>query len=84
VERQWAFSEQLAGDGRALQASLVFRVLPSGEVTDIRFTERSDNSYLDESAYKAIVKASPVSPHPAGVRALYVTVALRFTPQGIR
>jgi len=84
VERHWAFSEQLAGDGRALQASLVFRVLPSGEVTDIRFTERSGNTYLDESAHKAIVKASPVSPHPEGVRALYVTVALRFTPQGIR
>jgi colicin import membrane protein len=84
VERHWAFSEQLAGDGRAMQASLVFRVLPSGEVTDIRFTERSGNSYLDESAYKAIVKASPVSPHPEGVRALYVTVALRFTPLGIR
>jgi colicin import membrane protein len=84
VERQWAFSEQLAGDGQALQARLVFRVLPSGEVTDIRFTERSGNSYLDESAYKAVVKASPVSPHPQGVRELYVTVALRFTPQGIR
>ena len=84
VERQWAFSEQLAGDGRELQASLVFRVLPSGEVTDIRFTERSGNSYLDESAYKAIVKASPVSAHPEGVRALYVTVALRFTPKGIK
>ena len=84
VERRWAFSEQLAGDGRALQASLVFRVLPSGEVTDIRYTERSGNSYLDESAYKAIVKASPVSPHPAGARAMYVTVALRFTPLGIR
>jgi colicin import membrane protein len=84
VERHWAFSEQLAGDGRALQASLVFRVLPNGEVSDIRFTERSGNSYLDESAYKAIVKASPVSPHPEGVRQMYVTVALRFTPAGIR
>jgi colicin import membrane protein len=84
VERQWAFSEQLAGDGQDLQASLVFKVLPSGEVTDIRFTERSGNSYLDESAYKAIVKASPVSAHPQGVRALYVTVALRFTPKGIK
>jgi colicin import membrane protein len=84
VERHWAFSEQLAGNSSALQASLVFRVLPSGEVSDIRFTERSGNSYLDESAYKAIIKASPVSPHPEGVRALYVTVALRFTPQGIR
>ncbi len=84
VERHWAFSEQLAGNGSALQSSLVFRVLPSGEVSDIRFTKRSGNSYLDESAYKAIIKASPVSPHPEGVRALYVTVALRFTPQGVR
>ncbi len=84
VERQWAFSEQLAGDSKALETRLVFRVMPSGEVTDIRFTERSGNSYLDESAYKAIVKASPVSPHPEGVRALYVTVPLRFTPQGVR
>jgi colicin import membrane protein len=84
VERQWAFSEQLVGDGQALQSSLVFKVLPSGKITDIRFTERSGNSYLDESAYKAVVKASPVSPHPEGVRQLYVTVALRFTPQGIR
>ena len=84
VERHWAFSEQLAGEGGALQASLVFRVLPSGDVTDIRFTERSGNTYLDDSAYKAIVKASPVSPHPEGVREPYVTVALRFTPQGIR
>ncbi len=84
VERQWAFSEQLAGDGRALQSSLVFKVLPSGEVTDITITERSGNSYLDESAYKAVVKASPVSPHPEGIRELYVEVAIRFTPQGIR
>lgn len=84
VERQWAFSQQLAGDDRALQASLVFKVLPSGEITDIRFTQKSGNSYLDDSAYKAIVKANPVSPHPAGVNVPYVTVGLRFTPEGLR
>ncbi len=84
VERNWAFSQQLAGNGKALQASLVFRVLPSGEITDIRFTERSGNAYLDDSAYKAVVKANPVSAHPAGIRTPYVTVALRFTPEGIR
>ena len=83
VERQWAFSEQLAGGG-ALQTSLVFRVLPSGEITDIRFTERSGNAYLDESAYKAVVKANPVSPHPEGIRAPFVMVAIRFTPEGMR
>ena len=84
VERHWAYSQQVAGDGRALQASLVFRVLPSGEITDIRYTQKSGNSYLDDSAYKAVVKANPVSPHPAGIRVPYVTVALRFTPEGLR
>jgi colicin import membrane protein len=84
VERHWAFSQQVAGDSKAQQASLVFRVLPGGEISDIRFTQKSGNSYLDDSAYKAIVKANPVSPHPAGIRMPYVTVALRFTPEGLR
>ena len=84
VERHWAFSQQVAGAGRALQASLVFRVMPSGEITDIRFTQKSGNSYLDDSAYRAVVKANPVSPHPAEIRVPYVTVALRFTPEGLK
>jgi len=84
VERNWAFSQQLAGEGQALQVSLIFKVMPDGEITDIRFTENSGNSYLDESAYRAIVKANPVSPHPTGVRTPYVTMGVRFTPEGIR
>jgi colicin import membrane protein len=84
VERHWAFSQQLAGDDRSQQASLVFKVLPSGEITDIRFTQKSGNPYLDDSAYKAIVKANPVPPHPDGLNAPYVTVGLRFTPEGLR
>ena len=84
VERNWAFSQQLAGEGQTLQVSLVFKVMSGGEITDIRFTERSGNSYLDESAYRAIVKANPVSPHPTGIRTPYVTMGVRFTPEGIR
>jgi colicin import membrane protein len=84
VERHWAFPEPLAGESRSLQALVVFSVLPSGEITDIRFTQRSGNAYLDDSAYKAIVKASPVSPHPDAIKVPSVTVALRFTPQGLR
>ena len=83
VERNWAFSQQLAGEGQALQVSLVFKVMSDGEITDIRFTERSGNAYLDESAYRAIVKANPVSPHPTGIRTPYVTMGVRFTPEGI-
>jgi colicin import membrane protein len=84
VERNWAFSPQLAGSDKNQKVGLVFKVLPSGEITDIRYTERSNNPYLDDSAYKAIVKSSPVAPHPAIIKAPYVLVAIRFTPEGIR
>jgi TonB family protein len=84
VERNWAFSPQLAGGDKNLKVGLVFKVLPSGEITDIRYTERSNNSYLDDSAYKAIVKSNPVAPHPATVKAPHVVVAIRFTPEGVR
>jgi colicin import membrane protein len=84
VERNWAYSPQLAGSGRTAQASVVFKVLPNGEITDISFTQESGNSYLDDSAYKAIMKANPVSPHPPELKRPYVVVALRFTPEGVR
>lgn len=84
VERNWAFSPQLAGGNRNLRVGLVFKVLPNGEITDIRFTERSNNAYLDESAYRAILKSNPAPPHPPSVREPFVVVAIRFTPEGIR
>lgn len=84
VQKSWAFSGQLAGAAENLQASLVFKVMPNGEIKDIFFTDRSGNSYLDESAYKAIVKSNPVDPHPEGISKPYVNVGLRFTPEGVR
>jgi colicin import membrane protein len=84
VEKNWAFSPQLAGSDKKLQAGLVFKVLPSGEITDIRYVDRSNNAYLDESAYRAIAKSSPVKPHPQTIKMPYVQVAIRFTPEGIR
>ena len=84
MEKNWAFSSQLAGSDKNLKVGLVFKVLPNGEITDIRYTERSSNAYLDESAYKAIVKSNPAAAHPSMIHAPYVEVAIRFTPEGIR
>jgi colicin import membrane protein len=84
VQRNWAFSGQLAGDAPDLQASLVFKVMPNGEIKDVFFTDRSGSDFLDESAYKAILKSNPVDPHPAGVNKAYVNVGLRFTPEGVK
>jgi len=84
VERNWAFSPQLAGGDKNLKVGLVFKVLPNGEIPIFVLPNDPNNSYLDESAYKAIVKSSPVAPHPPAIKEGFVVVAIRFTPEGIR
>mgnify|MGYP000302490203 CR=1 FL=1 len=84
IQKNWAFNEQLAGGDRSLVAAIVFKVMPDGEIRDVFFTDRSGNTYLDESAYKAIMKSNPVDSHPGGLVQPYVVMAIRFTPQGIR
>ncbi len=84
IQKSWAFNEQMVGGDQSLVAAIVFKVMPDGEIRDIFFTDRSGNTYLDESAYKAIVKSNPVDSHPNGLVQPYVVMAIRFTPQGIR
>jgi colicin import membrane protein len=83
VQKNWAFSEQLAGKDTKLQASLVFKVMPDGQIRDLFFTDRSGNRFLDDSAHKAIIKSNPVAPHPEGVVKPFIHVGLRFTPEGV-
>jgi colicin import membrane protein len=84
VQKNWAFADQLAGGGTQMVASIVFKVMPDGKIMDIFFTDHSGNAYLDDSAYKAIVKTSPVKPYPAGLNRDYIEMGLRFTPEGVR
>jgi len=84
INKNWAFAEQLSGGGKKLMASLAFKVMPDGTITDIFFTDRSGNQYLDDSAYRAIKKSSPVKPHPEKLSRPYVEMGLRFTPEGVR
>jgi colicin import membrane protein len=84
IQKNWAFSEQLGGGQKNLEAYLAIKVMPNGEIKDIWFDKRSGNSYFDESAKKAIMKSNPVRPHPPGVKKPFVDVGLRFTPEGIK
>jgi colicin import membrane protein len=84
IQKNWAFSQSLAGGGKDLSAEIVFRVMPDGEIRDIWFDKRSGNAYLDESARRAIMKTNPVSPHPEGLAKPFIPVGLRFTPEGIK
>lgn len=84
VARNWAFSRELAGAAERLETLLQFKILPNGEITDIEIVKSSGNRYLDESAYRAVKKASPLAPHPEGFGRPYIEVGLRATPSGFR
>jgi colicin import membrane protein len=84
VQKNWAFSEQLAGGRTDIEAALGIKIMPDGEITDIWFDQRSGNRHLDESAYRAIVKSNPLPPLPQGLFGSQYTIGLRFGPGGIK
>jgi colicin import membrane protein len=83
IQRNWAFSEQLASGEKNLYNEVGFKIMRSGEIRDIWFDRRSGNSHLDESARKAILKSSPLPPIPDEIKGTYIELGARFTPEGI-
>ncbi len=84
VGQNFAFPQQLARSSQSLATKITFRVLPNGEIVDVKIYESSGNSQLDEAAYRAVLKSNPVKPHPEGLNRPYVEVGLRCTPTGVQ
>ena len=84
IQKNWAFSQQLAGDNTQLEAILAIKVLRNGEIEDIWFDKKSGNTYLDESAYKAVVKSNPLPPLPKDYMHPDYKIGLRFGPKGLK
>jgi colicin import membrane protein len=84
IQKNWAFSQQLAGDNTQLEAILAIKVLRNGEIEDIWFDKKSGNTYLDESAYKAVVKSNPLPPLPSDYMHPNYKIGLRFGPRGLK
>lgn len=83
IQRNWAFSEQLAGDEKDLYNEVGFKIMRDGEIRDIWFDRRSGNEYLDDSARKAILKSSPLPAIPDEIKGSYIELGARFTREGI-
>lgn len=81
LKNNWVFSEDLAGDTRGLESRLVMKIMPNGNITDVWFEKRSGNAYLDNSAYKTVMKSNPLPPLPPGYP--YYHLVVGFTPKGI-
>ncbi|MGD9056525.1 MAG: energy transducer TonB [Desulfobacterales bacterium] len=84
IQKNWAFSQQLAGESSELEAILAIKILRNGEIEDIWFDKKSGNAYLDDSAYKALVKSNPLPPLPNDYVRPHYKIGLRFGPKGLK
>jgi len=78
IQKQWAFTGKLARGRTDLEAILIVKIMPDGNIRDIWFEERSGNSFFDESVLRAVKKANPLPPLPKGYVKPYYEVGLRF------
>jgi colicin import membrane protein len=84
IQKNWAFSDQLAGGEKNLYNEVVIVIQRSGTIEDIWFDRRSGNSYFDESTRKALLKSSPLPPIPDGIKGTSLTLGFRFIPEGLK
>ena len=78
IQKQWAFSNQLAQGKTNLEATIVAKIMKTGEIRDLWFEERSGNDYFDDSVLRAMKKASPLPPLPEGYSRPYYELGIRF------
>ena len=82
LKSNWVFSEKMAGQTQGLESRLVMKILPDGSITEVWYEKRSGNSYLDESAYRTVMKSDPLPPLPEGYP--YYHLMVGFTPSGLK
>ncbi|HET6460380.1 MAG TPA: TonB family protein [Syntrophales bacterium] len=61
-----------------IEAIIQAKILKNGAVVNLSFEKRSGNPYFDESAMKAIKKASPFPPLPDSIRDNNIAIGIRF------
>jgi colicin import membrane protein len=83
IKGQWALPPGILR-GEVLEAVIDVTILRNGAVTEVNFEKRSGNGYFDESALKAIRKASPLPPLPAWVGESSIGVGIRFHSSALK
>jgi TonB family protein len=84
IRSQWALPGDIVSRGN-IEAIVHVRILRSGAVAELSFEKRSGNRYFDESAMKAIQKASPFPPLPQlGVGGESIELGIRFHSSELR
>lgn len=66
------------GGSDVLKAQVRVKLLPSGQIEDVRIEQGSGNSTFDDSVVRAVYKASPVPPPPADLYEEFKDVRFTF------
>ena len=82
VNKNWEFVSDKNSESSQI-TSIVFKIMPNGEIKDINFVKRSGNEVLDQSAFNAIVKTNPTKPFPPDINKPFVEMGLRFSPNAV-
>lgn len=80
IKERWAW----VGTRGDLRVTVQFSILPSGEITNIRLTERSGDQTFDASVERAVKGAGPLPPPPEAYRSDFADVELKFRPADLQ
>lgn len=83
IRGQWSLPQGILPKGN-VETVINVRILRNGAVVDIGFEKRSGNRYFDESAVRAIKKASPLLPLPSWIRGNDIEIGIRFRSDELR
>lgn len=83
IRGQWSLPQEILPKGN-VETVINARILRNGAVVDVGFEKRSGNRYFDESAVRAIKKASPLPPLPSWIRGDSIEIGIRFRSAELR
>lgn len=83
IKGQWSLPKDILSK-ESLEAVVQARILRSGAVSDVSFEKRSGNRFFDDSAMKAVRKASPLPPLPEWIRDSSIEIGIRFHSSDFR
>jgi len=77
IKAQWALPEGILPKDNFV-AVIAVKILRNGTIADLNFEKRSGNKYFDESAMKAIKKASPLPALPDWIKGSNIELGIIF------
>ena len=83
IKNQWILPQSIL-PRENIEAVVHAKILRNGAVTELSFEKRSGNRYFDESAMRAVRKASPFPPLPEWARGGNIEIGIRFHSSDLR